>query len=98
MKIERCEITQNLLPFQVGRWQGREFLFCDGKQIAQCINGDHDSRFGGVVGWIKHIEKRTTKRMSKINEQRERLDAESRELNALLIRCIGASAEGRQKT
>ena len=90
MQIDGCEITNGLANFQVGRWQGREFLFHNGKKIAQCINGDHDTRFGGITGWLEHIYKRTEKRRAKIASQISELQNEEARLAIRSKDCVDA--------
>lgn len=76
MNIDWTEVTASRGFFQIGRWQGREYLFYKGSQVAECLNGDSEERYGGLVGWIKHVRNRAWRRVKKIDDQVSNLCAE----------------------
>jgi len=68
-------------PFTITRWQGRNTLYLNDEKLAECVNGDYEERFGGLNGWLKAIVKRSTKRLNKIEEQKQELLDEEASLN-----------------
>lgn len=88
--INSVGYTQEGNPvFTVVSWQGRNFLYVGDfveqdwqgeSRIAECVSGDYAKRFGGIKGWLKHILKRTNKRLDKIEDQLYALQTEQSEL------------------
>jgi len=84
------EVVEDNGHFYVTRWQGRNFLYTYFDQrIAECVNGDYYERFGGLSGWLRHILKRSQKRLDKVEDTIEQLEDEQDYLNDLVHR-IGA--------
>lgn len=81
--------------FYVTSWSGRNFLYTYFDQrIAECVNGDYKERFGGLSGWLRHISKRSEKRLDKVEETLVSLEDEQDELNDLISRIGGALRNG----
>lgn len=73
--------------FYVTSRSSRNFLYTYFDQrIAECVNGDYKERFGGLDGWLRHIRKRSEKRLVKVEETISDLEDEQDELNDLIYR------------
>lgn len=59
---------------------GRSYLMYRGDKIAECVNGDHKTRYGNLAGWLKHIQKRTDNRLVRIEMQARDLERERQSL------------------
>lgn len=84
---DRKKMVDVLGDFTIFKEIGRDYLYYQDKQIAQCVNGDYKERYGSIEGWIRHIEKRETKRVNKIEEQISDLYDEMRQRTKILIAC-----------
>jgi len=78
------DVIETLGHFTVTEEHGRNYLYHERTRIAQCVNGDYDSRFGGISGWIRHIERRSVNRLSKIDDQLSQLYNEQLEIKHIL--------------
>lgn len=81
------ETLETLGDWNVVGWAGRNYLNLRDKRIAECVCGDYDERFGGILGWIKHIEKQKVKRSNKILDQINALKEERKEIEAVIFAC-----------
>ncbi len=92
------EVVATLGKFTVYKGLGREWLYCGNDEVAQCINGDHVARHGGLDRWVEWVNKRSKKRLKKINEQLNDLLSERECLRELESNCIDARLEARAVT
>ena len=91
------KVVATLGKFEVHKALGREWLYCDGVEVAQCISGDHVKQHGGLAEWVEHVNKRSKKRMAKIISQIDDLTREHTKLVMLTSNCVDARLEHRRK-
>ena len=80
-------ILEAVGDFKVIKQHNRNYLYqiSTGKRLAECVNGDYGSRFGGLIGWLSNISKRSQKRMNVIGETVVSLVRENDSLMELTI-------------
>jgi|SRR5574344_182185 hypothetical protein len=86
--VDSCEGYIVVREHDHGYWCGSAYLLLDEglktidtrKFIAENYNADFKERFGGIVGWLKKVCKTGQKRLAKIDELLESLEAEKEEL------------------
>lgn len=63
-------ILEAVGDFKVIEQHNRNYLYqvSTGKRLAECVNGDYNTRFGGIVGWLSNVSKRSQKRVNVIGE------------------------------
>lgn len=63
--------------FFVTDFQGRNFLYSGVKgKLAECINGDYESRHGGLRGWLRKVQERELTRARKLVDKRHQVEVE----------------------
>lgn len=86
-EYKQKKMVDVLGDFTVFNQFGRNYLYYKTSRIAECVNGDYETRFKGISGWIDKIRKRSSKRLSVIDQTISELECEKLYLIGLICSC-----------